>query len=177
MKARYQTSKKENGETSHEVVCECELMHWQLEFPSHGAAMNYIAALDDEMHQQLATEWVDTLFKVYPHEKGLSTKGAIERENVIESLGRIFEIVATRAKALQPNLSELQSGVDAKLRNAIMPVLFDHALGVFLARKELILDDDTAAVSFEINKRLADLLNMTDEEKAEYAMVLKGEAV
>ena len=133
MKARYQTSKKENGETSHEVVCECELMHWQLEFPSHGAAMNYIAALDDEMHQQLATEWVDTLFKVYPHEKGLSTKGAIERENVIESLGRIFEIVATRAKALQPNLSELQSGVDAKLRNAIMPVLFDHALGVFLA--------------------------------------------
>jgi hypothetical protein len=46
MKARYQTSKKENGETSHEVVCECELMHWQLEFPSYGAAMSYIAALD-----------------------------------------------------------------------------------------------------------------------------------
>jgi hypothetical protein len=56
-------------------------------------------------------------------------------------------------------------------------VLFDHALGVFLARKELILDDDTAGLSFEINKQLADLLNMTDEEKAEYAMVLKGEAV
>ena len=67
--------------------------------------------------------------------------------------------------------------IDPRLRDAIMPVLFDHALGVFLAREELILDDDTAAVSFEINKELADLLDMTDEEKAEYAMVLKGEAV
>jgi hypothetical protein len=130
----------------------------------------------DPMHNQLARAWLQPLLEDY---------GDGARETIVNSLATVFETVATRAKAILATVYVSHDGtrfLDSqeqyqKLRNAIIPVLFDHALGVFLARKELILDDDTAGLSFEINKQLADLLNMTDEEKAEYAMVLKGEAV